>query len=75
MGSQPDDPFAQRIFRKKRIILADRCRPADLSAWLDKGSDEGKCFIFKLRTIAGEKNFPAATRELGTNYIFYPMTR
>ena len=74
MESQPDDPFVQRIFRKKLRILAHRCHSADLSARLEKGSEWGKCFIFKLRAFAGEKNFPVSTRGIGTNYIFYPMT-
>jgi len=75
MGSQRDDLSAQWISRKKREISACTCRSADLSAWLGKRSDKAKCFIFKLRGVAGEKNFPPATWEIGTNYIFYPMTK
>ncbi len=75
MGSPPDDEFAERIFRKMQMILAYRCRSADLSARSENGSEGSKCFIFKLRAFAGEKNFPPTTRQIGTNYIFYPMTR
>ncbi len=75
MGSQPNDLSARIIFLRNRRISAFPCRPADLSAWLRKTFDEAKCFIFKLSTLTGEKNFPPSTWEFGTNYIFYPMTK
>ena len=75
MGQQRDDPSAQWISRQTRKITACPCRSADLSAWLGKRSDKAKCFIFKLSAVTGEKNFPPTTWEIGTNYIFYPMTK
>jgi hypothetical protein len=52
---------ARIIFPQKGGISACLCHPADLSAWLGKLSDEAKCFIFRLSTVTGEKNFPPST--------------